>query len=86
LGIDHTVGSIVPGKAADLVAVDLGAPELQPCFDPASHLVYTAGREHVTHVWVAGRRVVEHGRLLTVDVDEVAALAREWGGRIAAEA
>jgi 5-methylthioadenosine/S-adenosylhomocysteine deaminase len=67
------------------VAVDLGAPELQPCFDPVSHLVYTAGREHVTHVWVAGRPVVENGRLLTVDVTEVAALAREWRGRIAAE-
>jgi 5-methylthioadenosine/S-adenosylhomocysteine deaminase len=84
LGIDHAVGTIVPGKAADLVAVDLSAPELQPCFDPASHLVYAAGREHVTHVWVAGRPVVEDGRLLTVDTADVSALAGEWGGRIAA--
>jgi 5-methylthioadenosine/S-adenosylhomocysteine deaminase len=85
LGIDHAVGSIAPGKAADLVAVNLGAPELQPCFDPASHLVYAAGREHVSHVWVAGRPVVVDHVLQTVDLDEVSATAREWGARIARE-
>jgi 5-methylthioadenosine/S-adenosylhomocysteine deaminase len=30
------------------------APELAPCYDPVSQLVYAAGREHVTHVWVDG--------------------------------
>ena len=55
LGIDGAVGSIVPGKWADLAAVDMRAPELQPCYDPVSHVVYAAGRENVTHVWVAGR-------------------------------
>jgi 5-methylthioadenosine/S-adenosylhomocysteine deaminase len=54
LGLAGRIGSIEPGKAADLVAVDLAAPELAPCFDPVSHLVYAAGREHVTHVWVEG--------------------------------
>jgi 5-methylthioadenosine/S-adenosylhomocysteine deaminase len=86
LGVDHAVGTVTPGKAADLVAVDLSAPELQPCFDPVSHLIYAAGREHVTHVWVAGRPVVAEGRLLTVEGAEIAAVAREWGDRIAAGA
>ena len=54
LGLAARIGSIEPGQAADLVAVDLTAPELTPCFDPVSHLVYAAGREHVTHVWVEG--------------------------------
>jgi 5-methylthioadenosine/S-adenosylhomocysteine deaminase len=80
---DADLGSITPGKQADLVAVDLGAPELQPCFDPVSHLIYAAGREHVTHVWVAGRPVVVDRVLQTVDVADVTAAAREWGGRIA---
>ena len=44
-----------PGKSADLAAVELSSPETLPCFDPVSDLVYSAGREHVTHVWVAGR-------------------------------
>jgi 5-methylthioadenosine/S-adenosylhomocysteine deaminase len=63
LGIDAVAGSIVPGKAADLVAVSLRAPELAPCYDPVSHLVYAAGREHVTHVWVNGEPRVVEGRL-----------------------
>jgi 5-methylthioadenosine/S-adenosylhomocysteine deaminase len=81
--MDADLGSIAPGKQADLVAVDLGAPELQPCFDPVSHLIYAAGREHVSHVWVAGRAVVVDHVLQTVDVAEVSAATHEWGGRIA---
>ena len=64
LGIDTLTGSIEPGKAADLAAVAMRAPELAPCYDPVSHLVYAAGREHVTHVWVAGEPRVLDGRLL----------------------
>lgn len=77
------LGSITAGKQADLVAVDLSALELQPCFDPVSHLIYASGREHVTDVWVAGRPVVVDRGLQTVERDEVEAAAREWGGRIA---
>ena len=63
LGLDGRIGSIVAGKQADLVAVDLSAPELVPCFDPVSHLVYAAGREHVSHVWVGGRLQLEERNL-----------------------
>lgn len=83
LRLDSLLGSITRGKQADLVAVDLGAPELQPCFDPVSHLIYASGREHVTDVWVAGRPVVVDRVLQTVDAEEVAAATSEWGGRIA---
>lgn len=55
LGIDHITGSISSGKSADLCAVSLADLQCQPCFDPLSHLIYVAGREHVTHVWVAGK-------------------------------
>ena len=63
LGIDAVTGSIAPGKAADLVAVALRGPELAPCYDPVSHLVYAAGREHVTHVWIEGEARVIEGHL-----------------------
>ncbi|HZD19421.1 MAG TPA: amidohydrolase family protein [Burkholderiales bacterium] len=63
LGLAERIGSITPGKAADLVAVALRGPELAPCYDVVSHLVYAAGREHVSHVWVAGERRVCDGAL-----------------------
>ena len=64
LGLASRVGSIEPGKRADLVAVDLGALELEPCYDPLSHLVYAAGREHVSHAWIDGEPRLEEGRLV----------------------
>ena len=63
LGLGDRIGSIVPGKSADLVAVALRGPELAPCYDPVSHLAYAAGREHVTHVWVDGQPRVLDGIL-----------------------
>jgi 5-methylthioadenosine/S-adenosylhomocysteine deaminase len=63
LGLGTVTGSIVAGKAADLTAVAMGGPELSPCYDVLSHLVYVAGREHVTHVWVSGELQVSEGKL-----------------------
>ena len=57
-GISQTTGSLEIGKAADLIAVSLQAPGLQPMFDPVSHFVYVASRADVTHVWVAGKALV----------------------------
>src|SRR6266436_4283771 len=73
LGLDASIGSLSPGKFADLCAVAFDRPELLPCYDVASHLVYSAGREHVSHVWVAGEPRVEEGRLLrfeSLDLDK----------------
>ena len=64
LGLDSRIGSIVPEKLADLVAVRIEGPELQPCYDPVSHIVYAAGREHVSHVWVAGKLLLQNNELL----------------------
>ena len=54
LGLAHLTGSLAPGKAADIVAVALGELDCQPCYDPLSHLIYVAGREQVSHVWIDG--------------------------------
>ncbi len=64
LGLAGRIGSIVAGKAADLTAVRLDGPELSPCYDPLSHLVYAAGREHVSDVWVAGEQLLRDGNML----------------------
>jgi 5-methylthioadenosine/S-adenosylhomocysteine deaminase len=83
LGWEAEIGSLVPGKSADMTAVDLSAPEVSPCYDPVSHLVYAAGRQHVSHVWVAGRLLVEEGRLAALSERELVARAEYWRGRIA---
>ena len=67
VGLEARLGSITPGKLADLCAVTLGEPETQPCYDPVSHLVYACGREHVTHVWVGGRALLEDRVLRQID-------------------
>ena len=63
LGLEARIGSIVAGKSADLAAVRLAGSELSPCYDPVSHLVYAAGREHVSDVWVAGRHLIQSKNL-----------------------
>jgi len=84
LGLDRRIGSIRRDKDADLTAINLtDALELAPWYDPASHLLYAAGREHVTHVWVQGKEVVSDGQLKNVDEHRLLAKARSWQRRIA---
>ncbi|HEX5464665.1 MAG TPA: TRZ/ATZ family hydrolase [Burkholderiales bacterium] len=82
LGIDGRTGSLVPGKRADITAIDFSAPELSPCYDPVSHVIYAAGREHVSHVWVDGELLLEQGRLTHIDNAELARKAAYWRERI----
>ena len=84
LGLGATLGSIAPGKAADLVAVNLGAPELQPCYDPASHLVYAAGREHVSDVWISGEERVRDCELMPAALSGLDTRWRMWQNALAA--
>ena len=64
LGLDRRIGSIEIGKEADLIAIDLASVETQPLYDVVSQIVYAAGREHVTDVWIAGNHVVRKRQAL----------------------
>ena len=83
LGLDSEIGSLEIGKAADLIAVDLSSLEMTPCYDVASHLVYAANREQVSHVWVAGELLVEDRILTRLDVDGIRGNANHWRSKIA---
>jgi len=86
LGLDHLVGSIEPGKRADLVVVRLDGAHAEPGGDVFSRLVYACGARDVQHVMVDGELVVrdrEHQRL---DVDRVKARAREQAKKLVARA
>jgi 5-methylthioadenosine/S-adenosylhomocysteine deaminase len=83
LGLDAETGSLAPGKQADVTAVRIADLETLPLYDPASHLVHAAGREHVTDVWIGGQRVVHDGHVTTIDAAALASRARVWQQRLA---
>ncbi len=82
LGIDDVTGSLVPGKAADVVAVRLDDIETSPVYHPLSQLVYASGRDKVTDVWVAGRHVVKDRELATIDRERLLARTAEWRAKL----
>ena len=83
LGLDALTGSLKPGKWADMVSVNLSALNTQPVFDPISHLVYAAGREHVSHVWVSGKLKYSEGRLASINLPDLKARLAYWSDKLA---
>jgi 5-methylthioadenosine/S-adenosylhomocysteine deaminase len=84
LGWDEEIGSLVAGKAADLVAVRLDGIETEPLYQPLSQIVYALDRGRVSDVWVAGQHLLRERHLTTLDEQEILADARRWGERIGA--
>jgi 5-methylthioadenosine/S-adenosylhomocysteine deaminase len=82
LGLEREIGSLVPGKAADAIAVDLAGVDALPCYDPVSHVVHAIGRDAVTDVWVEGRRIVAERVLTTADEAAIVARTRVWQERL----
>ena len=86
LGMDDRIGSLVAGKQADMVAIDLSDADVAPAFDPVSHLIHAAGRERVSHVWVAGKLVAHKRQLLAphaeAEFGNVVAQTRVWHNRL----
>jgi 5-methylthioadenosine/S-adenosylhomocysteine deaminase len=84
MGLDARIGSIEPGKQADLTAVRLSDLETQPMYHVASQLIYATGRHQVSDVWIAGQRKLRQRELVDVDVEGILAKTRAWRERIAA--
>ncbi|MCZ6856041.1 MAG: TRZ/ATZ family hydrolase [Gammaproteobacteria bacterium] len=82
LGLGNKIGSLEPGKLADLIAVDVSEPRFQPLYDPIAQLIHTDAGSAVTHAWVAGRSVLIDGMLATLDEASVVAAAKHWQVRI----
>jgi len=82
LGLDHEIGSLKPGKAADMIAVDLGGVEHVSVFNPIIHLIYSTNRNQVTDTWVAGRRMLRDRKLTTIDESELHNRAVKWFNQI----
>lgn len=86
LGRDD-LGVLTPGRWADLVRLDLDDAAFVPVLtdrDLLAHLLWSAGSRHVRDVWVAGRRVVADGVVLSVDEDRARAEVQRRAARLAA--
>ena len=77
LGLENITGSLEVGKKADIIVVDTNKPHLTPLYSPYSHLVYAARGNDVSHSIINGQLVMENRNLLTLNLNEIMARARE---------
>ncbi len=83
LGMEDRLGSLEPGKAADLIVVDTSSPRLHPMFDPVSHLVYATKGADVRHSVIQGRVVMRDRRVLSLDEAGVLAESDRYRKQVA---
>jgi 5-methylthioadenosine/S-adenosylhomocysteine deaminase len=84
LGLASQIGSLEPGKRADLIAVSMSAARQTPMYDPVSHLVYTTRGDDVRTTIVNGRVLMRDRKVLSLDEAAVLADARAWAGKVRA--
>jgi len=82
LGLDNHIGSLEPGKRADIIRISRSAPRLHPMHDPYAALVYAALPSDVSDVMVDGRFIVRDGRITTVDRGELLREADAYADRM----
>jgi len=82
LSLEDKIGSLEIGKEADICAVDIDNIECQPVYHPLSQLIYAAGRENVTDVWVRGKLLLDNKKLTTIDVQQVKSDSQLWHNKI----
>lgn len=82
LNMQEEIGSLVVGKSADLVAINLNNVATQPVYDPIAQIVYSASREQISDVWVNGRQLVKDKQLTKMDLEKILNKAEAWRDRI----
>lgn len=84
LGALDRIGSLEPGKFADMILIDTSRVHATPIFDPMTHIVFSTAKSDVRDVFVSGRRVVKDGVLTGIDIAETLARVRALTPAIAA--
>src|SRR5262249_26224731 len=82
LGLESTIGSLEPGKRADLITVSASAPRQTPLYDPISHIVYTTRGDDVRTTIVNGKVLMKDRQVRTIDRDAVIADANRLAARV----
>jgi 5-methylthioadenosine/S-adenosylhomocysteine deaminase len=76
LGMDRRIGSLEPGKRADVIVVNMSSARQTPMYDPVSHLVYATRGDDVQATVVNGKVLMRGRRVLTLDEPAILAEAR----------
>ena len=84
LGMDKEIGSLEPGKHADIVIVGMGAARQTPMYDPISHLVYVTRGDDVQTTIVNGQVLMRNRKVLTLDRAAVLRESRTWADKVRA--
>jgi 5-methylthioadenosine/S-adenosylhomocysteine deaminase len=84
LGLQREIGSLEPGKRADMISVRIDQPHAVPLYEPVSQLVYALKASDVRDVMVNGRTVVQDRQILTLDMKQVRAKAEEFQVKVRA--
>ena len=82
LGMEDQIGSLEPGKWADICCVDMHALHMQPLYDPISQLVFCAESSDVCDVWIGGRQLMDARRLSNVNQKSLFDKAAHWSERL----
>jgi len=82
LGLEREVGSLEPGKRADIIVVSMSSPRQTPMYDPMSHLVYVTRGDDVRTTIVNGRVLMRDRKVLTLDEPAVLAEARRLAAQV----
>jgi 5-methylthioadenosine/S-adenosylhomocysteine deaminase len=82
LGMASQIGSIEPGKRADVIVVSMSAARQTPMYDPVSHLVYTTHGDDVRTTVVNGRVLMRDRKVRTLNEGTVLADARAWAQKV----
>ncbi len=80
-GLDETLGSLEPGKRADLAIIDFDKSHLTPCHDIYAHVVYSVDKADVDTVLIDGVIHLEDGEMITLDEEAIKAEVRAIGGK-----
>ena len=86
IGLDKEIGSLEPGKRADIILVRMDSPHQTPLYNVLSQLVYATKASDVDTVIINGKPVMENRKVLTIDEPAVLSKAREYGEKVPARA
>ncbi len=85
LGLADEIGSLEPGKSADIIAVDFSDIAFQPMHNPLSQLIYAASGRQVSHTWIAGQCLYKDGKHTQLDIGNLTTRVESWRQKIQGE-